>query len=249
MKNLGQPVIPRSLVDELVSRLENAIITGELAPGTLVREQTLARSLGVSRGPLREAVRRLEGRKLLQRTTNVGPKVIDLSIEDLREVWVVREGLEGLACGLAARHMTDAEIDQLDDIVAFEIKALKADKWHENYEETNTAVDFHRQIVLGSRNQRLVQLVTDDLGYLLKVYRYRTMIGHPQRAEVAIQEHKAIIRALRMRDPALAEMTMRAHIRNSLESVLQQPDQMAPAEAPSPQKRAVAQRRSTARRT
>jgi DNA-binding GntR family transcriptional regulator len=208
------------MVDELVVRLERAIMTGELAGGTLIREQKLARSLGVSRGPLREAIRRLEGRKLLQRTPNVGPKVLNLSTQDLREVWIVREALEGMACGLAALSISKEELTNLEQIVEEEAKLLKAGKWSETYKDSNSAQDFHHQIVLASRNDRLIELITDDLSYILNVYRFRWMQNRPERAEEAIREHKDIIKALRKRDQAAAEQKMREHIRNSMNGIL-----------------------------
>ena len=92
---LSHKVSARSLVDVLVERIEAAIISGDLQPGSKVREQTLATSLGVSRGPLREAIRRLEGRKLLQRTPNIGVSVAALSPGDLYEVLQLREVWRG----------------------------------------------------------------------------------------------------------------------------------------------------------
>ena len=114
---LSHKVAARSLVDVLVERIEAAIISGDLQPGSKVREQTLATSLGVSRGPLREAIRRLEGRKLLQRTPNIGVSVAALSPADLYEVLQLREVLEGLACRLAAEQMTDEELKALSGLL------------------------------------------------------------------------------------------------------------------------------------
>jgi DNA-binding GntR family transcriptional regulator len=99
---LNSKVSAQSLVDVLVERIEAAIVGGDLQPGSRLSEQGLAVSLGVSRGPLREAIRRLEGRKLLERTPNIGVRVARLSLKDLHEVLQIREALEGMACGLAA---------------------------------------------------------------------------------------------------------------------------------------------------
>src|SRR5690606_39875037 len=98
---LDNKVQAQSLVDIVAERLEAAIISGQLEPGAKLSEQGLAASLGVSRGPLREAIRRLEGRKLLERTPNIGVRVAQLSPKDLNEILQVREALEGMACGLA----------------------------------------------------------------------------------------------------------------------------------------------------
>src|ERR1700746_2643558 len=114
---LDNKVQAQSLVDAVAERIEAAIISGALEPGSRLSEQALAASLGVSRGPLREAIRRLEGRKLLQRTPNIGVRVASLSPSDLYEVLQVREALEGMACALAARHMTDDELEALSELL------------------------------------------------------------------------------------------------------------------------------------
>ena len=114
---LDNKVQAQSLVDVVAERIEAAIISGQLEPGSRLSEQALATSLGVSRGPLREAIRRLEGRKLLERTPNIGVRVAQLSLKDLNEILQVREALECLACSLAARNMPDAEIAALKKLL------------------------------------------------------------------------------------------------------------------------------------
>src|SRR5260221_8086103 len=107
---LNSPIEIASLVDRIVERLEQAIMNGGLAPGSKLSEQALARRFGVSRGPLREAIRRLEGRKLIERKPNIGARVATLSEKKLLDIFGVPEALEGLACRLAAEQMTDEEI-------------------------------------------------------------------------------------------------------------------------------------------
>src|SRR4029077_5651615 len=114
---LDEKVQAQSLVDVVAERLEAAIISRALEPGSGAGAQARALSLGVSRGPLREAIRRLEGRKLLERTPNIGVRVAALTPGDLYEVLQVREALEGMACALAALHMTDDELQALSDLL------------------------------------------------------------------------------------------------------------------------------------
>ena len=110
---------PRVLIDDTVAKLEELIVRGELLPGrTLLPEQALADTLGVSRGPLREAIRTLEGRRLIERTPHAGVRVVKLSLEDLEQLLVTREALEGMACRQAAENMTAAEIRQLRETAA-----------------------------------------------------------------------------------------------------------------------------------
>ena len=217
---LSHKVSARWLVDVLVERIEAAIISGDLQPGSKVREQTLATSLGVSRGPLREAIRRLEGRKLLQRTPNIGVSVAALSPGDLYEVLQLREVLEGLACRLAAERMTDAELQALSGLLEQHEQQRSVQEGTGYYQESKD-FDFHFRIVKGSRNARLIQILCDDLYYLLRVYRYKSSTK-PGRAKLALKEHKDVVAALMRRDPDDAERKMRLHIGNARRYVEEQ---------------------------
>lgn len=206
-------VVPKSLVDAVTERLEAAIVAGELAPGERIREQTLAASLGVSRGPLREAIRRLEGRRLLDRKVNVGVSVAMLSPERLDNLLTVREALEGMACRLAAERMSDQELKEL--VKLLDSHARKRDvAMGQGYYQESGDYDFHFRIATASRNELLASIVKGDLYDLLRVYRYKssTMTG---RAAQALDEHRAIVDALVSRDPDRAEAAMRTHIRNA----------------------------------
>lgn len=202
-----------SLVDAVVERLEAAIISGELPPGERLSEQSLARSMGISRGPLREAIRRLEGRSLVVRTPNIGVSVAVLSPADLSNLLVVREALEGMACALAAQNLTDAELDSLENLLS-EHGSQKELKAGEGYYQESRDFDFHFRIARASQNERLISMICGDLYDLLRIYRYKssTMQG---RAPQALEEHKRILSALRSRDPEKAERAMRDHIRSA----------------------------------
>jgi DNA-binding GntR family transcriptional regulator len=215
--SLGTKVEVHSLVDVVAERLEAAIISGALASGSKLSEQALAASFGVSRGPLREAIRRLEGRKLLERTPNIGVRVASLTLGDLKEILEVREALEGMAAGLAARNMTDADIAGLQKLIEGHGRQKSLADGEAYYQESKD-VDFHVRIVTGSGNARLAEMLTGDLYYLLRVYRYRSSTN-PGRAHAALAEHSAIVAAIASRDSALAEARMREHLRNARASV------------------------------
>lgn len=217
---LSSKVSAQSLVDVLAERIEAAIISGDLQPGSKLSEQALAASLGVSRGPLREAIRRLEGRKLLQRTPNIGVHVASLSPSDLYEVLQVREALEGMACALAATNMTDAELKALTELLD-QHQQQKSVQDGTGYYQESKDFDFHFRIVKGSRNVRLVQMLCEDLYYLLRVYRYKSSTK-PGRAKQALREHRDIVAALVKRDPVEAERKMRLHIANARRYVEEQ---------------------------
>jgi DNA-binding GntR family transcriptional regulator len=229
---LNHKVAAQSLVDALAERIEAAIVSGDLQPGSKLSEQGLAASLGVSRGPLREAIRRLEGRKLLQRTPNIGVHVASLSPGDLYEVLQVREALEGMACALAARNMTDGELKALSELLEQHQQQKSVQEGTGYYQESKD-FDFHFRIVKGSRNARLIQMLCEDLYYLLRVYRYKSSTK-PGRAKQALREHKDIVAALMRRDPVDAERKMRLHIGNARLYVEQQIKEAASRQAVAP---------------
>src|SRR4051794_25372440 len=86
-----------ALLDQIVAGLEECIFTGEFKPGERLTEQSLSQRFGVSRGPLREAIRTLEGRRLLERTPNAGVRIVRMSPSDIEQLLVTREALEGMA--------------------------------------------------------------------------------------------------------------------------------------------------------
>lgn len=234
---LSAPLLAPSLVEMLVERLEGSIISGELAPGEKLSEQGLAQALGVSRGPLREAIRRLEGRKLIERTRNIGPRVAELSDRDLFEILMMREALEGMACRHAALLMTDAEIADLRALLETHGRQESVRNGTGYYQESKD-FDFHFRIAKASGNARLAQMLCGDLYDLLRVYRYKssTMSG---RAQVAFAEHRGIVEAIEARDPDAAEAAMRLHIRNARAYVESRLAEKVPEEQP--RRRALAE--------
>ncbi|MEZ5881378.1 MAG: GntR family transcriptional regulator [Nitratireductor sp.] len=212
-KAFDEKIKPQSLVDVVTERLAEAIVEGTLVPGSRLSEQALAASMGVSRGPLREAIRRLEGRRLLERVPNIGVRVSKMSANDLRQILEVREVLEGLACGLAAQKMSDEELDDLERLLD-EHGKKKGVKGGEGYYQEARDFDFHFRVAKGSGNERLVSLLCEDLYDLLRVYRYK-LSTVDQRSATALAEHRKILAAMRKRDFAIAEAAMREHIRTA----------------------------------
>ena len=200
-----------TLAEQVYRRLSAAILAGELAPGAKISEPALAREYGVSRGPLREALHRLQERKLITRSANQGARVVRPSPEALAELFVVREALEGTAARLAARHATDAEIAALRAAVThgaavdFDEERAAAD-----FEEQHDR-DFHFAIAQCSRNPMLIDLLCAELYPLLRLYR-GAPTGFRSQGRRPVVEHERIVSAIEDRDPDLAEMLMRRHI-------------------------------------
>lgn len=204
---LEGPVTQSSVVDQVVDRLESAIIAGELTSGARLSEQAIASSMGISRGPLREALRRLEGRGLVERVPHIGARVAPILKQNLEEILVIRESLEALACRLAAEKITDDELKTLEAILQRQTIRPRGERsYHESPDQ-----DFHLAIILASRNQKLISVLRDDIYYLMRVHRYRSG-GRPGRSTGVIAEHRAIFDALSDRSPEKAESAMRQHL-------------------------------------
>jgi DNA-binding GntR family transcriptional regulator len=138
---------------------------------------------------------------------------MSFSLKDVNEILQVREVLEGMACALAAKNMTDDEIAALKQLIEQheQQKTLQEGKGY--YQEAND-FDFHYRIVTGSRNERVCQMLLGDLYYLLRVYRYKSST-RPACAVSGLQEHKDIVEAIARRDPVMAEQKMRLHIQKA----------------------------------
>lgn len=199
-----------TLAEQVYRRLSEAILAGELAPGSKISEPALARQYGVSRGPLREALHRLQERKLITRSANQGPRIVRPSAEALAELFVVREALEGMAARLAAINATDAEIARLRAAVT-DNAALSSNNSAITDIDDRHDSDFHFAIAQCSRNPMLTDLLCAELYPLLRLYRGMPGGLRPPGRRPVI-EHERIVSAIEDRDPDLAEMLMRRHI-------------------------------------
>ncbi|WP_011581839.1 MULTISPECIES: FCD domain-containing protein [Chelativorans] len=209
----------QSLSDSLFEKLSEAIVRGELPPGTKLSEPKLAARHGVSRGPLREAIRRLEERKLVTRTPRQGVRVIVPSHKHVVELFHIREVLEGLAAREAARHATPADIEELRSMLERHAQVL-ASPDAMVYWQARANSDFHFLIARIARNEQLFNLLSGEYYTLFRLYRMQHRLV-PGRAKRALLEHERIADAIADHDCELAEMLMRRHVaaaRKSLET-------------------------------
>jgi DNA-binding GntR family transcriptional regulator len=212
-----KPIAITSLAGEAFGKLVQAITSGEFEPGQKLSEAQLARQLGISRGPLREALGRLEGR-LVTRTPRLGVRVIEFDREDLEQLFLVREALEGMAARLAAERMVAEERKQLSELLDHHASQPELAAGSAYYQRSRDD-DFHFTIVRGARCERLQQMLLDEVYYQLRIHRLRSS-ARPGRAQQALSEHREILEALYSRNPDVAEGTMRHHIRNARTSAL-----------------------------
>ena len=206
-----------TLSEQVFRTIQAAIVKGEIAPGSKISEPELARTYGISRGPLREAIHRLEGQKLLVRIPHVGARVVSLSHAELIELYEIRESLEGMACRLAAERMTQAEIDDLRRVLDLHEQdaAFKAGV---GYYQQEGDFDFHYRIIQGSGNQTLSRMLCGELYQLVRMYRLQ-FSATPNRPRQAFAEHHRILDAIAERDGELAELLMCRHIAASKRNI------------------------------
>ena len=203
--------------DRIFDQLRRAIVVGEIPAGSKLSEPVLAERFAVSRGPLREAIGRLESTDLVERRPNVGARVVSLSAERLLEIYQVREALEGMAARLAAARMSDDAVQDLKDLMEQHHRDVARDCWQAYFQQEGD-LDFHYRIVIGSGNKRMIRILCDDLYHLARMYRCQFGMKS-ERARDALKEHALIVDAIADRDGELAEWLMRRHVRASRRAV------------------------------
>ena len=195
--------------------LREAIINGRLYPGERLMEIQMAEEMGVSRTPVREAIRKLELEGFVVMIPRKGAYVAGISIKDIADVFEVRAALEALAAGLAAERITEGELDELERYLV-EISELRESGNLDAIVEKDTM--FHDVIYRASRNERLVQIVTH---LQEQIHRFRTAsLARPGRTRDALDEHKKLVEAISDRDVELAQKLAREHIENAENSMI-----------------------------
>jgi DNA-binding GntR family transcriptional regulator len=194
-----------------------------------VNEAALAQRFGVSRGPVREALRRLQGVGLVARAPYLRARVVCLDTAQLIDLFQMREALEGMACRLAAERMSADDASRL-------LADLEAERrqWMEGEDEdTPRTFDFHQRVVEGSQNRRIAETLNGDLYQLFRLYRRRSG-ADLQRKNAAYLEHWQIMRAIITRDPDLAESLMRSHVARASANLVRTTE--IPETAPTPRR-------------
>lgn len=197
------------LRDVVFNTLRQAILKGELEPGERLMEIQLAERLGVSRTPIREAIRKLELEGLVLMIPRKGAEVAKISEKSLRDVLELRRSLEELAIELACQRMTEEEIDELEDAQRAFRKAVDS---KDVMLMAETDEKYHEIIYQGTKNSRLVQILNN---LRKQMYRYRLeYIKDADKRQILLIEHDNILKAVRNRKVAEAKAAMREHIDN-----------------------------------
>ena len=202
----------RELVFE---KLREAIVSGELPEGERLMEVQLAEELGVSRTPIREAIRRLELEGFVVMMPRKGAYVSGFSLKDMIGVFEIRESLDMLACSLAAVRVSDDQLETLERLMVELTDATEADN-PEEWIRLDTI--FHDVIYQGCNNDRLMQMI----GNLMEqIQRYRKMsLREKGRMAQALEEHRALLDALWDRDAKEAQTRASQHINNAEATII-----------------------------
>ena len=191
---------------DIYQNIRQMILTGQVTPGDRLKEAELAKRFGLSRTPVREALHRLEVQGLLRHEPHRGMVVPTLDPQAVTELYVMREVLEGTAATLAAQHATDVEIDAMSVLIA-------NDRKHPDDPERMAGNNraFHGAIHRASHNRFLMQSLKalDESNALLGP----TTLKLEARRKQTIGEHEEIVTAIKNRDAAKAEQSMRQHLR------------------------------------
>ena len=202
---------PRALYEEVAELLRQRIFNRELAPGSWIDELKLAEEYGISRTPLREALKVLATEGLVTMKVRRGAYVTEVSERDLADVYHLLALLESDAAGVVATKASDV---QLKELATLHKELEKSVGQREKFFELNEA--FHMRLLAIADNRWRDQMVA-DLRKVMKLNRHSSLFKEG-RIEQSLAEHRAIVQALTLRQPELAAERMSAHFTNGLQA-------------------------------
>ena len=203
----------RPLYEEVADQLRVRIFAHELAPGTWIDEQTLAKEFGISRTPLREAIKVLAAEGLITMKLRRGAYVTEVNRGDLEQIFTILSLLEGQAAKEATTKAQEKDLNELDDM-HLRLEKAAADRNLDQFFEVN--VRFHERIIAIANNPWMTGVIA-DLRKVLKLQR-KDSLSRTGRLQSSLSEHREILKALLERDPIAAEQAMRTHLARGLEA-------------------------------
>lgn len=215
MKTFSGDKMNASLADKVFEQIETDILDGVYAQGEVLTETKVSQKLGVSRTPVREALRRLEQEGLVQATANKGTMVLGITKQDLSDIYEIRMRIEGLASKLTAERITDEQLKTLSDIVDLQEYYTTKDN-ADQIKDMDT--QFH-ELIYNYCNSAILMSTLSNLHHRIQFYRKASVSIHG-RAEKATAEHRKILEALKEHDGQKAELLTIQHIQNAKNNIL-----------------------------
>ena len=209
----GKDILPSksSLSEYVFNHIREAILSCDYKENDLLKENAIANELGVSRTPVREALKQLELEGLVRLIPNKGASVVGVSIKDFKDIYEMRALLEGLCVRKAVENISDDIINELDEILDLCDYYLSKGKLEAILELDNR---YHETIYKAANSRMISQTLSDFHHYLERMR--KTTLNDIERAKNSNMEHKAIADAIRQRDAKKAEKLAKEHIRNTL---------------------------------
>lgn len=203
-----------SLSGKVFHKLQEDILSGKYSIDEELKEKTIGDELGVSRTPVREALRQLELQGLVTITPNKGAHVVGFSKQDLNDIYEIRSVLEGLCAKWAAVKATDEQIEELEEIVY--LTEFHVSKGHSEqvFELDNK---FHETLYEASGSKVLRSVLSDYHHYVQRVR--RTTLKSRERSEKSNEEHRMIAEAIREHDSEKAQLLANQHIMRTMENI------------------------------
>jgi DNA-binding GntR family transcriptional regulator len=201
-----------SSADAVHDTMVEGIQQGWIPPGTKLGEVYLTQVFYVSRTPVREALLRLESEGLVVRDKHRGLTVARVTVEQIMEIYVLREAFDGTAARLAASSAQALDLEELSQINAELSEMASSGRYTEM---TDLNIEFHLVLARASRNGMLLQFTEQLYGYVRRFQ--TTTFTYPGRAIVAVDEHRDLVDALRAHDAERAEHIARKHMREALD--------------------------------
>jgi DNA-binding GntR family transcriptional regulator len=207
----------RALRHDIADALRNEIISGLLEPGERVLEVDLARKFGVSRQPVREAIRTLEREGLLTSLPNRGTFVTRVSLEDAIAIQDIRAQLEGLAARLAVEHLTAADFKRLRELIK---QMRSAAKRRASHDLVALDLEFHTVITTRAKHRLLLEVLA-SVGVYTRgfIVHTRSYYAAQRNLQFVASSHALVLEALLTREPERAEQAIHAHIHSALASL------------------------------
>lgn len=213
------PASDASLRNKVFKHIKSQIINGAYGPGDTLLESKLADELGVSRTPIREAIRLLEMEGLVETTAKKGAVVLGISPQDVEDIYAIRQLVEGLAARWAAERLTPAELKELQKI--YELMEFYAHK-HDIEEIAELDNKFH-QLIYEVAGSKILYLTLRNLHQYVQMARLKSL-SMENRLPHTLAEHHAILEAFQAKDPVAAEQALSAHVRNAYINIHEQID-------------------------
>ena len=203
-----------SLRGKVFEKLRNDILRGKYKKGDELVECTIGKEMGVSRTPVREAIRQLELEGLVQLIPNKGAFVTGISSKDVMDMYLIRAKLEGLCAAMAAEHVTEEQLEKMEETILLSDFQVEKGNFEQVCQQDG---EFHKLLYEASGSRILAHTLLDFHQYLQRVR--MASVRQRKRTQPSTREHKEILEAIRKKDASAADRAAYQHIVNTIENL------------------------------